>query len=586
MPKKRVHLPSEKQLQAAIAGLGAAPGDYKVSVFDGEAAGGIGNGDSDLLQRSPKEILLRQFLSLSADLEQRDEVTEQMRGRAAKLLTRIDDRRACAATSFQRHHRGRMGRRFAATVEADRAATVLQCVYRMLQCRYLAKQMRRLRANKEMEGRCIAIQRAWRGALGRKAADKQRQRLWLLEEKRCAILVQRSWRQFNSVRSSAAVVLQSRWRGGTARRRAAAFRIDWQRRRETQGVALLQRCYRGHRGRREAARARSAVAAHRAAAATVLQDLCRRELTRIWFRQVCRIKQKNCTISAARRIQRGCRRRWAARWDAALIVQRAVVQWRRVRREKAAAALKVETAWRGYQCRLQQGKINCACRLWQRVWRGYRGRRHAAWHAELRSASRRLQRAWRTRLRRSHLAATQVQAAWRGWLGRQYVAELRLKRERRRLRIAKKAQQSEIFRRKALEALNVFDTVTQAHSASMTQPISRRRRSGSAESRYLAMAALETGAGTGEAILLRSAHDSRAVHKAATYSYCHTPDPSQTSSEHVHQYSHQKSQRLAEFLPDIKTGEIENSRRVAIGRQATTGLVQRSGTRERSTLHM
>jgi hypothetical protein len=453
----------------------------------------------------------------------------------------------------------------------------------------------------EYRTKVVRVQSAWRGVLGRRRASRRREEAWAEEEGRCAALLQRRWRAVRARRAGAAVSLQAGWRGRMGRQDAARRRVVYEARRRHEGALWLQRCERGRRGRRQAGEARRARDAEWAAAATVLQRLCRHRLERGWWERLRVGRGAAREAAAARRIQRGCRRRWELRWGAAVRLQRACARWRRRHRERVGAAVRLEAHWRGVAARQKWRARLMACAAVQRWCRGWLGRREAAGRARRRWAARLLQRAWQRRWGLVSGAAARLQAGWRGRAGRRGAAAARAKRERRRRRQALKAERSATFRRcdacmvvdlflaclspppapsvmcktarpppsrrQALEALNVFDEVT---AAATTAPSSSAAAAAGFGLHHPSLAMATTlGGGTTIGPLLGVGSEMRMMPRrarsvplrATTMPGSQAPGASSSSSQLPARLrsAGMPARRRAEYLPDIRTGEVEGS---------------------------
>ena len=362
--------------------------------------------------------------------------TKIQRTRRRVVAERIE--RTAAAVRLQAAYRGHVVRDAVMTWKRECAALCVQAAWRM---RLAQRRVAREKAARR-------LQTSWRGAYAR----------GLLRRHFAARALQTAWRGCRARgdyhASRAAIKAQAVRRGCVARRDFATALA------EKRGATAVQSAWRGVLGRREATRVR------RREAATRLQTAARGWAARKRFAALRRLRAATVIQSAVRgmfaraeaRIERAARtiqrtsrrfvahnryvRRTAAstiaRWWRAQRERRIAAKFRSLMKgELAAAAGKVQAAWRGHQGRTlarqrrHDRAAAAAAPMLQRAWRGKMGRDEAAARRRaLTFVSDRVRAVWLTHVRRREDAVagmmaewraalvTRIQARWRGIRGR------------------------------------------------------------------------------------------------------------------------------------------------------------------------
>ena len=286
----RAQLPSLRQLEEALSKDGVEPGSIAYAAVE------------EAFYFSPQERTALVLLAVTDDGGDHNGA-ELLREESQKLCDRFEQRRRRAATEIQRRARGMAGRHKALLVVDHAAATVLQCVYRMLTAKYAAAQIRRRQAAARLGSAATAIQRTWRGLLGRRRGSSRREVLWEEFEHENATLLQRAWLRRQAVHAGAARAVQAGWRGREGRRRAERRRTEFAAERTERSVRLLQRCSRGWAARRRRFILERARTAQRAQAGSVLAAVLMGASPRRWWLQLLERREAATSAGAARQLQ-------------------------------------------------------------------------------------------------------------------------------------------------------------------------------------------------------------------------------------------------------------------------------------------
>lgn len=250
-------------------------------------------------------------------------------------------------------------------------------------------------------GAAIIIQSAWRGLSARRAFIPMR------DANRAAVKIQSRWkgysarRGYNTLRSlvRAVVVIQSMWRASIARRQFTILK------RSNEAATVIQTRWRGLLARRKYSYQKKLIEA-----SVTVQSRWRGVIARRRFADL-----KN-SVQAATIIQ--------ARWRG-LVARR---QFASLKRSNQAAVI-IQSAWRGLLARrtfTARRAANRAAIVIQSNWRGLLARRRYNSLRVLIAASVVIQSTWRAviarrklaSLKRSFRAAVIIQARWRGLLAR------------------------------------------------------------------------------------------------------------------------------------------------------------------------
>ncbi|EQC30617.1 hypothetical protein SDRG_11672 [Saprolegnia diclina VS20] len=295
---------------------------------------------------------------------------------------------------FQRWHHYLRWRR-----DQHKAATMLQALYRGHRGRKAGQLVAR-RAQKKLQLATRSVQRLQQRFL---CALWQQWRQYAttqaIVKARCRDVLQRSlyssftqWAKLLSMRRASALVLQRLWRGHRGRVAAAHARA-------LQHAALLvQKTYRGHLGRRVAALRRRLRATQHHGVNQLLQRLLRQSLWRVFqswqsrwaFTQLCRDR-------TTRRIQR--RHAWCFHLWQRYRVYRILKRAERYRRQFAAATC-IQRSVRGFLARTRFHALvrnHRAAKILQRTVRGYLCRAFYRHTLALHRCALRIQCGWRRR---------------------------------------------------------------------------------------------------------------------------------------------------------------------------------------------
>ena len=274
--------------------------------------------------RALDRMVINDYGTLAASAITAQRLFRGRKGRAAALRERRRFHRGRAATRLQATWRGCSGRRCAALLRRRlerraRAAVALQCWWRTRRAAWDTRARRERKRQVRCAEQSVHVQRAWRGALGRRrAAGRRRARQQRVRREECA-----------------AGTLQRCFRGHAGRRAAASRRRErsQQRRAALRSALLLQSAYRGHVCRARAARRRDEAARRTAtelASARMVQAAFRSHRRRRLLQAAC--AERGREREAAVRLQ-ALYRAHAARARVSLLLQE-----RAALREAAAAA--------------------------------------------------------------------------------------------------------------------------------------------------------------------------------------------------------------------------------------------------------